>query len=102
MEDLKLKEIDKKLSMLINMVGVEKQWLNTSEAAYYTGYSEESIYKMVKSGVFVQGIHYYKKIKKLIFNKNELDKWVVSENPINNSDFNVDKTIEDILSDIAS
>lgn len=101
MADITLKEINKKLSKLISMVGVDKQWLNTSETSHYIGYSEDSIYTMVKRGEFVQGVHYHKKRKKLIFNKSELDKWVVSDNPFNNSDFNVDKTIEDILSEIA-
>ena len=99
--DSKLKEINKKLSMLIDMIGVEKRWMNTTEVSHYTGYTEQGIYKMVKSGEFKRGIHYHKKIKKLIFNKKEIDNWIESDEPVNNCNFNIDKTIEDILSDIA-
>ena len=96
--------IENKLSLLIELVGTPKQWLNTSEVAHYMGYSKESIHKMVKSGEFKKGIHYHKKIKRLLFNKIEIDKWVMSDTPINSNSYNmnIDKTIEDILSSIAS
>jgi len=65
-----------------------KRWLNTKEAADYLGYSVESISSFVKSKEFIKGEHYYKKRKKLLYDSNALDKWVISnsskeENTIN-------------------
>jgi len=99
-----LKLIQKQLKQLIEYVGTPKQWLNTNEVAHYLGYSKESIHKMVKKGEFQRGIHYHKKIKRLLFNKIEVDKWVVSDIPVNSISYNedIDKIIDDILSSIAS
>jgi len=99
-EELKL--MNKKINRLLELVGTPKQWLNINEVSHYLGYSKESIYKMVKSNDFKQGIHYHKKFKKLLFNKNELDKWVIGDSPINYTDYNSDEVVKDILSSIAS
>lgn len=99
-EELKL--LNKKINRLLDLVGTPKQWLNINEVSHYLGYSKESIYKMVKSSDFKQGIHYHKKIKKLLFNKTELDKWVMGTTPTNSRNYNVDEVVEDILSSIAS
>lgn len=96
------KIINDNLLKLIELVGTPKQWLNTNEVAHYLGYSKESIHKMVKSQEFKQGTHYHKKIKRLLFNKIEIDKWVMSDGAVNSSNYNIDKTIADILSSIAS
>ncbi|WP_310442244.1 hypothetical protein [Sulfurimonas sp.] len=55
----------------------EKRWLNTRELSDYIGYSLDAINKMVKDDVFVDGIHYYKPSKKLLFDKNQVDNWIV-------------------------
>jgi len=55
----------------------DKKWLNTRELSDYIGYSMDSINKMVKENIFVDGIHYYKPSKKLLFNKLEVDNWVM-------------------------
>ena len=94
--------INDKLNRLLELVGTPKQWLNTNEVAHYLGYSKESIHKMVKSNEFQQGIHYHKKIKRLLFNKLEIDKWVMSDIPSNSTNYNVDEMIEDIFASIAS
>ena len=96
--------LQQQINKLIEVAGTPKQWLNTSEAAHYLGYSKESIHKMVKSGEFRRGIHYHKKIKRLLFNKIEIDKWVMSDEPVNSISYNedIDKTIDDILSSIAA
>lgn len=99
-EELQL--LNKKINTLLELVATPKQWLNVNEVSHYLGYSKERIYKMVKSNRFKQGIHYHKKIKKLLFNKSELDKWVISDTPINSTNYNVDEVIGDILSSIAS
>ena len=96
--------LQQQINKLIEVAGTPKQWLNTSEATHYLGYSKESIHKMVKSGEFRRGIHYHKKIKRLLFNKIEIDKWVMSDEPVNSISYNedIDKTIDDILSSIAA
>lgn len=63
---------------------IEKRWLNISEAAYYLGYSKDSIHRL-KDDSFILGQHYFKKSGKLLFDKNELDKWVMTT-PVNNID----------------
>jgi predicted DNA-binding transcriptional regulator AlpA len=54
----------------------EKRWLNTRELSDYIGYSLDAINKMVKENVFIDGIHYHKPQKKLLFDKVEVDNWV--------------------------
>jgi len=55
----------------------EKRWLTTRELSDYIGYSLDSINKMVKDDVFIDGVHYYKPSKKLLFDKIEVDNWIV-------------------------
>lgn len=99
-----LLNIENKLSQLLEIVGIQKQWLNTNEVAYYLGYSTESIHKMVKSGEFKQGFHYHKKVKRLLFNKTQIDAWVQSDiqASVNSATYNVDNVISAILSSIAA
>lgn len=59
---------------------IEKKWLNTEELANYIGYSKESIKKMIKEEEFILELHYYKKHRKNIFDKAEIDKWIMSSN----------------------
>ena len=56
---------------------IEKRWLNINEASEYIGYKKETIHKKVQNGEFQPEIHYYKKSGKLLFDKNELDNWVM-------------------------
>jgi len=55
----------------------EKRWLTTRELSDYIGYSLDSINKMVKDDVFIDGVHYYKPSKKLLFDKQEIDNWII-------------------------
>jgi len=55
----------------------EKRWLNTRELSDYIGYSLDAINKMVKEGVFIDGIHYHKPQKKLLFDKEQVNNWIV-------------------------
>lgn len=55
----------------------EKRWLNTVETATYLGYSKEHIPKL-KNTHFLEGVHYHKKAGRVLFDKIELDNWVVS------------------------
>jgi len=55
----------------------EKRWLNTRELSDYIGYSLDAINKMVKDNVFIDGIHYHKPSKKLLFDKEQVNNWIV-------------------------
>ena len=58
-------------------MGSEKRWLNTRELSDYIGYSMDSINKMVKEEVFICGVHYHKSSKKLLFDINQVNNWVL-------------------------
>jgi hypothetical protein len=55
----------------------DKRWLNTRELSDYIGYSIDSINKMVKEDTFIDGIHYYKPSKRLLFDKEQVNNWIV-------------------------
>lgn len=70
-----LKEIEAlKLNQTISS---EKKWLNSRELSDYIGYSIDSINKMVKEGIFIEGIHYHKPQKRLLFDKKQVNNWIV-------------------------
>ena len=75
----KIATMEKTLDVMCKLLSEnrEKRWLSTAEVALYTGYSEDAIRSMVKSGEFIFDIHYYKPAKKLMFDKNEIDRWIM-------------------------
>lgn len=73
----KIDEILEKINELDNKISGEKRWLNVSETAIYLGYSKDHIHKL-KTNHFVYGTHFYKKAGKVLFDRIELDKWVMS------------------------
>jgi len=78
-----------------------KRWLSTEETGEYLGYSKDSIDSMVKSGVFTKDIHYYQKLRKRMFDKEALDKWVIGEDPVNNPTYSqINSTIDEIVDSI--
>ena len=62
---------------LTQAMSSEKRWLNTRELSEYIGYSLDAINKMVKDDIFIDGIHYYKPSKKLLFDKEQVNNWIV-------------------------
>ena len=66
---------------------IEKRWLTTEELAKYIGYSKESIKNMIRDEEFILELHYYKKHRKNIFDKLEIDKWVMSSNKTYNKNY---------------
>ena len=74
----KLDMIDKKLD-----ASVDKRWLNTQELADYTGYKFETIKAKIKNHSFIIGVHYFKRDGKLLFDKFEVDNWVMGIKPSN-------------------
>lgn len=53
-----------------------KRWLNIKEVSSYLGYSKDRIYKL-KDEVFIENIHFYKKVGKIIFDRVAIDDWMV-------------------------
>lgn len=53
----------------------QKQWFNVNELSTYLGHSKDRIYAL-KDSEFIEDVHYYKK-GKLLFNRYEIDKWVM-------------------------
>lgn len=67
-------ELNDRLSRIENMLLSQKTVLNFDEASVYTGLSKSHLYKLTSTG----GIPCYKPTgKKLYFNKEELDNWML-------------------------
>lgn len=56
----------------------DKRWLNVKELSIYLGYSKDHIYKL-KDEVFLENIHFYKKMGKIIFDRVAIDSWMVGK-----------------------
>jgi len=79
---------------------IEKRWLNTRELSLYTGYKFETIQTKIKKGEFTKGVHYFKKGGILLFDKIEVDYWVMGVKSANNINFKhteVESIVDDIL-----
>lgn len=85
----KIQEIYNILVLLRNreMNKIEKRWLTTEELSEYIGYSKESIKNMIKDEEFVIDLHYYKKHRKNIFDKTEIDKWIMCSDKTTNKNY---------------
>ncbi|MCT7444447.1 MULTISPECIES: helix-turn-helix domain-containing protein [Aliarcobacter] len=96
----KIDEIYNLLVLLKNEVNnkIEKRWLTSEELALYIGYSKESIKRFLKDGEFELNYHYFKKDRKNIFDKNAIDKWIMSENKgvSMNSEYLVNKLLSNV------
>ncbi len=73
---------------------IDKRWLNINEAAEYIGYKKDAIHMKVQNGEFQLGIHFHKPTGKLLFDKNELDNWVIG---ISTSKKSTDTVINNII-----
>ena len=96
----KIDEIYNLLILLKDEVNnkIEKRWLTSEELALYIGYSKESIKRFLKDGEFELNYHYFKKDRKNIFDKNAIDKWIMSENKgvSMNSEYLVNKLLSNV------
>ena len=96
----KIDEIYNLLLLLKNEANnkIEKRWLTTEELSLYIGYSKESIKRFLKDGEFELNYHYFKKDRKNIFDKNAIDKWIMSENKgvSINSEYLVNKLLSNV------
>ena len=84
---------------LSQAMGSDKKWLNTRELSDYIGYSLDSINKMVKDDVFLNGVHYHKPSKKLLFDKEQVNNWIVGIKDSNHKN-RVNLAVENILKGI--
>jgi len=75
-----------------------KRWLTTSELANYLGYSRDRIYKF-KSLSFIENIHFYKKVGKILFDRVAIDDWMVGRN-FDENDITQRQVVDNILSSI--
>ena len=91
----KIDDILNKLNALEEKISAPKRWLNTREAAIYLGYSKDHMYKL-KDNHFIQGIHFYKKAGRVLFDKVELDNCV--RESVNKID--VENIIKNTLKDL--
>lgn len=88
-----LEQIPKMMELLLSLQStlsqekVEKRWLNTRELALYTGYKFETIKAKIKNGDFIKELHYFKKAGILLFDKIEVDNWVMGIKSSNNIEF---------------
>ena len=57
---------------------IAKRWLNTKELSEYLGYSKDRVYKL-KDEVFIENIHFYKKVGKILFDRVAIDSWMVGK-----------------------
>ena len=95
-----LAKIDEILNLLKNqqIETIEKRWLNINETAHYLGYSTDRIHKL-KGNEFIEGLHYYKRSGKLLFDKIVLDKWVLGIDKLNhlNNTIDIESKVNEIL-----
>lgn len=77
------KSIDDRLRNIETLLQSQKAVLNLEEVAAYTGLSKSSLYKRTSTG----GIPCYKPNgKHIYFNKNEIDKWLLSNRKATNEE----------------
>lgn len=100
-EDLKLlpqmfELINKLNSNLEN--SFTKRWLSVRELAEYLSYSNDRIYKL-KDEYLIEGIHFYKKSGKILFDRVAIDSWMV-EKDSNETNQSQRQIVDNILSSV--
>lgn len=91
----KIDEVLELLQTLTNKIQSEKRWLNIKEASNYLWYSKDHIHKL-KSTYLIENKHFYKKAGRILFDKYELDNWVITSN----QDINPQEIANEILKDL--
>ncbi|EDZ61311.1 hypothetical protein SMGD1_2537 [Sulfurimonas gotlandica GD1] len=76
-----------------------KRWLSVKELAIYLSYSKDRIYK-IKDTIFIEGIHFYKKSGKILFDRVAIDEWVISKEKTNEINQSQRQVVDNILSSI--
>ena len=85
-------QLDERLSRIENMLLSQKTVLNFDEASVYTGLSKSHLYKLTSTG----GVPCYKPTgKKLYFDKEELDEWMLRNKKLSQDE--IDDKAENFL-----
>ena len=69
---------------------IEKRWLSKDEVLAYIPFKIDSINTKVKKNEFIQDVHYYKKGRILIFDRLEIDNWIMNKKSANNDSYQGD------------
>ena len=77
----------------------EKRWMSVKDIAQYLSYSKDRIYKL-KDTTFIEGIHFYKKNGKILFDRVAIDEWVISKEKTNEINQSQRQVVDNILSSI--
>ena len=78
--------------------GLTKRWLSVRELAEYLSYSNDRIYKL-KDEHFIEGVHFYKKSGKILFDRVTIDSWMV-EGKSNETNQSQRQIVDNVLSSI--
>jgi len=81
LENLKLlPEIIKELEVIKKQLASSqhKRWMSVKELSAYLSYSSDYIYKL-KESLFIEGVHFFKKSGKILFDKVAIDDFVVGK-----------------------
>ena len=101
-----LEKIDDILKLLNTLVlnqsnQIPKKWLSVKELSQYIDYSTDRIHKL-KGVEFFEGIHFYKRSGKLLFDKEMIDKWVIGiDSKAVNNTIDIDSTVDTLLEGLA-
>ena len=85
-----LLEIVSGLKNTIETGTVEKRWLSKDELLAYIPFKIDSVNARVKANEFIRDVHYYKKGRTLVFDKLEIDNWVMNKKSANNLSYQGD------------
>lgn len=75
----------------------EKRWMSVKELSSYLTFGKDKIYKMINVQ-FIEGVHYFKKENRLLFDKEKIDDWVKNESPPTLDGTSTKAIIDDVLS----
>ncbi|MGA1932767.1 DNA-binding protein [Arcobacter sp. YIC-464] len=93
----KIDEILNRLILIEQKVKSEKRWLTVKELSLYIGYSEDRIHKL-KNIEFFENLHFYKRSGKLLFDKYEIDNWIIGiQNFVESDSEKVNSILNNIL-----
>jgi len=76
-----------------------KRWLSVKDLAEYLSYSADRIYKF-KDTVFIEGLHFYKKSGKILFDRVAIDEWVICKDKTDEINQSQRQAVDNILSSI--
>ena len=88
------------LKTMLEAGTIKKRWLSKDELLVYIPFKIDSINARVKDNEFIRDIHYYKKGRTLVFDKLEIDNWVMNKKSANNKSYQGDD-ISQLIEDFA-